>query len=323
MRRGAPAMGPVELVTTATVARRYYLEGKSKVEIADELRLSRFKVARLLDTALATGLVRIEIGYPGSIDVDLSSRLQDAFQLRRAVVVDAPEDDVAALRAALGRCAADLLAEILAPADVLGLAYARSVGAMAAALPRLPPCAVVQLTGALSRPDLAESSLELVRAVTRIGGGPAYFFYAPMIVPTAAAAAALRQQPEVAGAIAQFSRVTKAVVGIGGWGPDLSTVHDALDAREQRALADLGVIADVSGALVDDEGRPVEAPLSARMIGVTAADLAAIPEVLAIAYGVAKAPSIRAALTSPLVDTLVTHSAVARELLTLTEGDAA
>ncbi|MDP9417042.1 MAG: transcriptional regulator, partial [Actinomycetota bacterium] len=73
MRRGAPAMGPAELVTTATVARRYYLEGKSKVEIADELRLSRFKVARLLDTALATGLVRIEIGYPGSIDVDLSS----------------------------------------------------------------------------------------------------------------------------------------------------------------------------------------------------------------------------------------------------------
>ncbi len=313
-------MGPAELVTTATVARRYYLEGRSKIEIAEELQLSRFKVARLLDLARESGLVRIEIGYPGSIDVALSSRLQDALRLRRAVVVDAPEDDVLALRAALGSAAAELLTEIVTPADVLGLAYARSVGAMAGALTRLAPCTVVQLTGALSRPDLAESSIELVRAVKRVAGGPAYFFYAPMIVPDAATAAALRQQPEVARALARFPSVSKAVVGIGAWQAGLSTVYDSLSQREQRDLQRLGVAADVSGALIDAQGRPVDAPLSERMIGARAADLDAIPEVLAIAYGVAKAPAVHAALASPLVDSLVTHSALARQLLALREG---
>ena len=73
--------GPAQLVLTASVARRYYLDGKSKIEIADELKLSRFKVARLLDIARSSGLVKIEIGYPGAIDVDLSSQLQDAFGL--------------------------------------------------------------------------------------------------------------------------------------------------------------------------------------------------------------------------------------------------
>src|SRR5918992_604450 len=41
--------GPAALVLTATVARRYYLEGASKSDIAAELGLSRFKVARMLE----------------------------------------------------------------------------------------------------------------------------------------------------------------------------------------------------------------------------------------------------------------------------------
>ena len=44
-------IGPAQLVLTASVARRYYLDGKSKIEIADEFKLSRFKVARLLEDA--------------------------------------------------------------------------------------------------------------------------------------------------------------------------------------------------------------------------------------------------------------------------------
>ena len=34
---------PAQLILIASVARRYYLEGKSKLEIADELGMSRFK----------------------------------------------------------------------------------------------------------------------------------------------------------------------------------------------------------------------------------------------------------------------------------------
>ena len=37
---------PAQLILIASVARRYHLEGKSKIEIAEELGLSRFKVAR-------------------------------------------------------------------------------------------------------------------------------------------------------------------------------------------------------------------------------------------------------------------------------------
>ncbi len=57
---------------TATIARRYYLEGASKSDIATELGLSRFKVARLLDRARESGIVRIELESRGEINLDLS-----------------------------------------------------------------------------------------------------------------------------------------------------------------------------------------------------------------------------------------------------------
>src|SRR5919197_4464543 len=101
--------GPAALVLTATVARRYYLEGASKSEIAAELGISRFKVARLLDRARATGIVRIELDARGEIDLDLSVRLRTAHGLHHCVGVDAPEDDDDLLRSALGRAAAELL----------------------------------------------------------------------------------------------------------------------------------------------------------------------------------------------------------------------
>src|SRR4051794_17965969 len=137
------ARRPAELVLTASVARRYYVDGRSKTEIADEFSLSRFKVARLIHAALASGLVRIEIGYPGVIDVELSGRLRDVFGLRHAVVTDVPDDDDASLRRHLGQAAADLLSEITEPGDVLGLAWARSVSAMTTALTRLAAVPVV------------------------------------------------------------------------------------------------------------------------------------------------------------------------------------
>jgi DNA-binding transcriptional regulator LsrR (DeoR family) len=309
------AAGPAALVLSATVARRFYVDEVSKSEIAAELGLSRFKVARLLDHARATGLVRIELDYRGELNLDLSARLGTAYGLRHSIVIDSPESDQDGLRASLGRAAAELLTEIITADDVLGLAWARSLMAMRSSLSRLAPCSVVQLTGALSRPDVEESSIELVRDVSRTAAGPAYYFYAPMIVPDAATAQVLRTQPEVARAYAMFPKLTKAVVGLGAWEAGLSTVAEALPEAERRAIHEAGARAELSGIQLDAAGRVLETPLTDRLIGIPAERLRAVPDVIAIVYGTAKAAAVRAALRGGVVTGLVTHAAMAEELL--------
>jgi DNA-binding transcriptional regulator LsrR (DeoR family) len=307
--------GPAQLVLTATVARRYYVDGRSKVEIADELDISRFKVARLLDQALATGLVRIEIGHPGSIDTDLSSRLRDQLGLRTAIVVGTDESDPAALRTLLGRAAGDLLTETVARHDVLGFAWARAVASTVPALGGMAPAPLVQLTGSLLREDLSVTSTEIVRDIGRLTGGRVTCFYAPFLLPDEETARTLRRQPEIARAISQFRAVTRAVVGLGAWGPGQSTIYDAMSSPDRRALTKAGAVADVSGVFLDASGRVVGNEQTARMICMTAEQLADVEDVLAIPYGVGKAPAVLAAVRSGLVTSLVTHDAMARVLL--------
>jgi DNA-binding transcriptional regulator LsrR (DeoR family) len=312
----APA-GPAALALAATAARRFYLDGASKSEIAVELGLSRFKVARMLDWARSSGLVRIELHYEGEIDLDLSVQLGTKYGLRRCLVIDSPEDDETLLRANLGRIAAGLLAEIIDRDDVLGLAWSRTLMAMRSSLTKLAPCAVVQLTGALWRPDVDEGSIELVRDVARIADGPAFCFYAPMILPEAETARSLRAQTEVAQAMARFGELTKAIVTIGAWAPGQSTIVDAITEGEHEQHKRLGTCAELCGIELDSEGNVLTTALSERIIGITAEELRIVPEIIAIAYGNPKAQAVRAAVRGGFVTSLITHGSLARELLAL------
>jgi DNA-binding transcriptional regulator LsrR (DeoR family) len=308
------AQRPTELILTARVARMYYLDDRSKTEIADELSISRFRVARLLDSARRSGLVRIEIDAPGKVNTDLSVQLQTTFGLAHAVVVDISDDDPVVLRRHLGEAAADVLREIVKADDVLGLAWARSLSGIGIALDGFVPCPVVQLTGALSRPD-GSDVLELVRRVARAGGGPAHVFYAPLVAADTATARTLRRQPDVARAAAMLPSVTVAVVGIGAWQAGLSTIFDAVEHDTQQRTGRLGVTAEISGVLIDTDGKQVNAPLTKRIIGLTGDQLADVRTVLAIAYGEEKAEAVRSALNGGLVSGLITHESLAARLL--------
>jgi DNA-binding transcriptional regulator LsrR (DeoR family) len=324
---GIKHLGPAELVLATSVARRYYLDGRTKVEIGDEFQLSRFKVARLLETARTQGLVRIEIGHPGSVNVELSERLRDVFHLRHAVVIDAADDHEASLRTQLGSTAAELLTEITTPDDVLGLAWARAVGAMATQLKSLPPIPVVQLTGALYRAPAVSSpvdddnSIDVVREVARVTRGPAYLFFAPFLVHDAATAVAMRQQPDVAKALEQIASVTKAVAGIGCWEPGQSTLYDSASEADRRSLAEQGVCADVGGVFIAADGTPLQTSLNDRMVGINATQLLAVDQVLAIPYGLRKRRAVLAAVKSGLVNSIVTHTSLASALLSGVEDD--
>ena len=275
-------LGPAELVLTAAVARRHYLHHRSKVQIAEELGISRFKVARMLDAAREMGLVRIEIVRQGTLDLDLS---------------------------------AHVLQEVVTARDVIGLPWSRTVHAVVGALESLPPVEVVQLTGAIVLPDFDSSAVDIVRRASRLADGTSRVFYAPFVLDDAASAEALRRQPPVAEGLARASSVTIAVVGIGGWAPGESTIHDLLGAEERDALAQAGVVGELAGIFFDRQGRVCRPAVTARLITIGEADLRRIREVIAVVSGAAKQDAVRAALRGGLVHSLVTDAELARTLL--------
>jgi DNA-binding transcriptional regulator LsrR (DeoR family) len=306
-------MGPAELQRATTVARRYFLEGRAKTEIADEFGISRYKVARILDECRERGIVRIEIGVPTAVDDELSERLRRAFGLRHALVVRTTAPDVVTLRRELGTAAAELLTEIVTEDDVLGVSWGRTLDMMAGALTGLAACSIVQMTGITGA--VGANSIDLVRQLAAVSRGPAYPIYAPLVVSDAGTAQALYQQPGIAAATSRFASITKAVVAVGSWDRDGSQFHQALPPSTLAALSTTDIAAEVCSALLTQDGTPTGEDISRQTISIRADQLRRIPDVIAVAGGESKVRAIHSVLRGGLANSLITDVSAARLLL--------
>lgn len=305
-------MGPAENLQAGLIARRYFLEGRSKVEIAAEYGISRFKVARILETALAEGTVRIEINVPGHLDVELSDRLRAAYGLQHSLVIDTPDNDETR-RTELGRAVGQLLSEILTAEDILGVGWGRTLASMSDGLSELAPCPVVQMSGVVG--SVSANSMELLRRLTGISGGPAFPIYAPLLVSDAATARGLRRQAGIKAAFARFGQITKAAIAVGSWNPPNSQLHDIMSEHERADMRAHGVQADISATLLSAAGEPLAPEIDARSVAISAEQLKQIPEVIAVAGGADKAGAVTAVLRGGYATSLVTDVHLARLLL--------
>lgn len=322
----APARGGFStsgLALAAAAARRFHVEGLTKVEIARQLGVSRFKVARLLSDAQEAGLVQIHVEVPSALDGDLADALRERFGTPAVYVVRPDDETVAGRRLAVARFTAGLLEETVVPDDVVGLAWGRTISQLAALARGTWRCRFVQLSGALPRPDVHESAVDLVRRMAAATQSSSTTFYAPLTVPDAVTADALRSQTGIKEALGELDSLTRAVISVGAWEAGESTTLDALGDADLRSLAAAGVTAEFTGVLLGADGAEVDV-LADRVIGVTGAQLRATPDVVAMASGPltpaagpARARATAAVLRSGIVSTLVTHTSLARAVLDL------
>jgi len=300
---------------TLEVCRRFHLDGWTKSAVADHFGLSRFQVARMLERARDRGWVRIEIDAPAWVDAELGDRVRDRLGLRHAVVVRA-EVPGAMTRAEMASATARLVESVLTPDDILGLAWSRTIAAAVEHMQVVPRVPVVQLTGALPRPDEG-SSVELVRRFASNSGGPAYIFYAPTILSDETAAKSMREQPEVAGALDRLSTVTVALVAAGGWATGASTLHDGLTPTERAEVAGFDVVGEISGIFIGHDGALPRPPISRRLLCPSADDLVAVPHVIAAVPGEHNAAVVRSAVASGVANSVVISQSTADDLLYL------
>ena len=306
---------PLQRIQATTVARRYFVERHTKIQIAEDLGISRFKVARLIDEAVEAGLVRFEIDETGEIDAQLSDRLRRKYGLRNALILAGPDLPCSALFEPLGRVAASLLEEILTDGCVLGVAWGRTLAATAKAVSRLPKISVVQVAGGLTTLEFPQNSADLVSRMAAAGDGTAYPIFLPMWVEDASLVKRLRTEPSVAQVLERYDRIDVLVSGIGSWNPPVSCLYDAFSKAWKRQVLAAGVRADLCATLIDDTGGVVPSPLDKVGLALNAKQIRRIPERVAIAGGLEKASAILAALKGKWITTLVTDAGVARRLL--------
>jgi DNA-binding transcriptional regulator LsrR (DeoR family) len=299
------------------VARLCYEQQLTKLEIAARLGISRFRVARLIDRALADGVVRIEFrGAPGQ-DRTLGAAVVERFGVGRCVV--AASDDPAAV----ARLAAEVVDGLLEPGDSIGIAWGTTLARVVRAMPLRddPSIDVIQLAGSSPRLGSEADPGDLTRVLAERLGATHHRMHAPAFVDAPELRAALLRLPDVAGVVSRYADLAIAIVGIGAFGDGAGGASSslirsgALSPADARRLARQGAVGDLLVHPFTATGRFLAPDLAARALAIGIQDLRRIPTVVAVASGAAKVAAIRGALATGVPGVLVTSAATARELV--------
>ncbi|MEZ0448706.1 sugar-binding transcriptional regulator [Cellulomonas sp. ICMP 17802] len=317
-RRGGQSDEHVRLM--AKVARMYHEKGLRQADIAAELHISQPRVSRLLKQAVESGVVRTTVSLPAGVHTDLEDRLEAAYGLAEAVVVEAGGSESDVLRA-LGSAAAVYLETTFIGGDEVGISSwsASLLAAVEAMRPSSTPVVsdVVQLVGGVGEPRVQVDATRLLTRLASVTGAAPIFLPSPGLLGSAEARRSLMADPAVEQVTSLWPALTTALVGIGALEPSplLQQSGNSISAVDQAALRAAGAVGDVCLRYFDAAGEPVTTEFDERVIGITPEALRLIPRRIAVAGGSRKLAAVRGALRGRWVTVLITDVDSARALV--------
>ena len=315
-----PNQAQARLITE--VARMYYEERRTQLEIASSLNVSQGTVCRFLKRAEQWGIVRTTISSPVGTIVDLEELLERKFGLSQVIIAQAPNGSDESIQDAVGAAAAHFLEIILRPRAVIGVAsWSASLLSMVKQMHpawKASECKVVQILGGEGHPSIEKHSCYLVSQLARLVQGDAYLLPAPGLVASKEAADVLTQDPHVRETMALFDRITVAVLGIGSIEPSpwLAGSGNTFSTQELRSLEDKGAVGNICLRFYNASGEEIgDAVDGNRVFGLKLERLKSIPMVVGVACGRGKRQAILGALRGRWIKVLVTDQITAESLV--------
>jgi DNA-binding transcriptional regulator LsrR (DeoR family) len=295
---------------------QHYRRGLSHTEIAANLRLSRFQVARLLRAGLEQGYVTVKILEPARWHSDLEQAIEERYGLNAAIVVDNDglEDEEIKLRVA--DAAGRYLIDLLDDGDVLGVSLGSTVQALIDQLPdRIrKEVEVVQLIGGSSRMESELNSMILAAQLAHRFRSRSHLLFAPALVSRGDLRESLLADGTIEATFAMFRRLTVAVLGVGAFaqgGTSRLVYGGIVDDALLPQLLSRGAVGDVLSYVYRADGTVLPGGVEDRLIAISLDDVLRVPHRIAVAAGRAKAKAIAGALRGGFVNVLVTDSEVA------------
>lgn len=308
-----------ELRVMAKVADLYYRRGLKQGEISAQLGVHQSSVSRLLKRSEQEGIVKVMLSYPSGFYPDLEAALEKQFGLMQAIIVDAAPTE-RELASHLGSATAVHLSGSLKATDIVGISsWSSSLLAMVQSMNSgdAVGAKVVQILGGMGNPAAEVHATHLTQQLAQLIGATPVLLGAPGIVPTATARAVLLNEPYVRSAVALFSSLTVALVGIGAVEPSplLSDSGNVFSAEDLRKLRRAGAVGDICMRFFDAEGNSIRTPLNDQVIGISLDELSSVKRVVGVAGGMRKRDALLAALRGRRINVLVTDESVASSIV--------
>lgn len=294
----------------------YFADQLTQNEIAQRLGVSRATIVNYLAEAREKGIVQVQIKPETAARTALARDLAKKYGLKGVFVIPAAEE--AALVDRLGDAGARVLADLLQEGDTIGVAWGRTVLAVAGKITLPKPLAnltVVQVSGSSTgeRDFSAElcTSLLAQRLQARCVN-----LLAPAVLTTRELKAALLSEPILQRQMELVHSTDHILFGVGDVGPKATVRMSGICTEaEMDDYVARGAEAAIIGRFIDRQGRPLGGDHDARMVGISLDDLKKVGNRICLGGGPAKHAAIDATLGAGYATHFVTDSATAEALL--------
>ena len=305
-------------------AELYYDEGRTQDEIGAVLHITRWKVGRLLAQARTAGIVRIEIVHPRARRVLAEQAVKKRYGLQDIVVASsAGVSSADELQRRVAQAAADYLTAMRPAPQTLGVSWGRTMHDVAACLPRgwAHGVGVVQINGGLSLTKYGDTASATALVIAQKAAGSAHVLPIPAILEHTATKRSIEHDRAIAGVLDRAAHAEAYLFSAGVAGPDSALVHSGyLTPDEVDGLVRKGAVGDLIGRFIGADGKPVDAELDSRTVGLPLERIRASATAIAVVAGEGKHEVARALVTNGLCTVLITDDQTAAALLTEPSG---
>jgi DNA-binding transcriptional regulator LsrR (DeoR family) len=300
------------------VSRLYYESNLTQQEIANNLRLSRPKVSRLLQQAREQQIVQIKIISLPENYGELENKLEQKYGLKEVVIVHVDDVSPTSIVNKLGVAAAGYLNRVIQDGDWLGFTWGGSLSVLADSLSPddKENVRVIQMVGGLGEPNAETHALDIAKRVAIAMKANLTLLPAPGIVSSLEVRQILLADKSVKQAIEMAPKVNIVFVGIGAPEPESLIIQaNIMSWDEMKQLVDQGAVGDIGLHYFDINGNPVLSEVENRVIGVGLEAFREIPHAVGVAGGSKKLNAILGAIRGKYINTLITDQTTAQQLL--------
>jgi DNA-binding transcriptional regulator LsrR (DeoR family) len=307
--------GPADAALMARICWHYFKEGQTQDAIAQRLKLTRKRVNRILGEARESGFVQVSIASPIGACSELEARLVATFGLRQAIVVPSPMAGTD-VRAMVGAAAGQYISGRLPPSGALGISWGGTINAAAQNVERRKGQnnRVVLLCGGLAESTLV-NPYDNAAMMARALDATCYYITAPMYAQSRELRDALVASEPIRAVLAMVRKLDLALLSAVDLSEQSKPLEYGVISRQVwKSLRDAGAVGDICGHYLDADGRPVDHPLTSRVVNPAFNDLLRVPELVLAAGGPQKVSVILAAIRAKLCHVLITDENTAQAL---------
>lgn len=301
------------------VSELYYFKKCSQREIAETLKISVPTVSRILQEAIESGIVKVQITNIQNRVTQMEDALKDKYGLKGAIVVETPVDrDDWHIKKLLGKKTSELFFDIVSPGCKVGVGAGGSIYEMIESFDgekSVPGLQLIPLMGGWGLQNLQNETNKLVGSMASILRCTFQLLLAPAIASNEEAKRVFLSEPQISAISQMWDELDTAIFSIG---PEIEysifpSIVDHNGIVEE--IKGLGAVGDIVGRIIDGTGEEMDIDFNHRMIAIPFEKLLRIKDRVGIGGGSRKIRSVSAAIKKGIVNYLITDSETCKYIL--------